>query len=486
MNRFRVLLIDDDEDDHLIIRDLLEEIRSYNFELDWRSSYGEGLAALRQGGYDVCLLDYRLGEKTGLDLLREFREESFSTPVILLTGQSDFDLDMQAMRIGAAEYLVKGQLTAGLLERSIRYSIKHALDKNELRAQRELFEVLFNSTFEAIFVHAPGGRIQDTNRAATEIFGFSRDEIRGKNLLDLIRNDQQTAFSRHLESRTSETFESFGLHKDGHAIPIEVVGRSVRVQGQETFLAAIRDLTERKEMETQILQQDRLASLGLLASSLAHEIGTPLGIIRSRTELIAKKAGEGTDMKSDMHMIIGQIDRIAKLVHSLLHLARGKNAQFGSAVSLRPVIEDMLHLIRHEFDRKGIELSFQFPAEEIFVKAEAGPLGQVFLNLLVNSVHAIEEARKTRPRSQDRIDFIVKDVSTKIEIQIKDSGQGITEENLQQLFKPFFTTKEIGVGTGLGLATSYKLLQSWGGEIKAESSFGDGAVFTISLNKTSP
>lgn len=374
-NEFQILLIDDDDDDFVNIRDILEEIPRSKYKITWKPSYQQGLEALSQQQFDACLLDYHLGEHTGLELLKETQTLGFICPIIFLTGHGDFDLDLQAMQIGAADYLVKGQLTAPLLERAIRYSMKHALDMAELR-----------------------------------------------------------------------------------------------------------------ESKAQILQQDRLASLGFLASSLAHEIGTPLGIIRSRAELAEKKSGENRALRQDMEVIISQIDKITKLVNSLLLLAREKQSDFASAVNLNQVIQDVLNLVKHELARKHIAFEANIQDKSI-VKAEAVPLGQVLLNLLVNSVHAIEEIQKKNQRSArteaPQIVLSVKNKADFVEIQIRDTGCGIPKKNLSQIFKPFFTTKDIGVGTGLGLATSYKLVQSWGGSIAVESESGQGATFIINLLKSS-
>lgn len=263
----------------------------------------------------------------------------------------------------------------------------------------------------------------------------------------------------------------------------------------EKYVAVRYDITERKlaeerlsiyakeleESQAQVIQQDRLASLGLLASSLAHEIGTPMGIIRSRAEMAAKKAGNES-LKKDMDTIIGQIDRIAKLVHSLLNLARERRSDFGGSVNLAEVIKDIVNLIQHELARKGISLVGE-NVPEVLVKAEAGPLGQVLLNLLVNSVHAIEEAVKSGRKSDHTITVSVDNSDSFVEISIRDTGAGISPKNLSNLFKPFFTTKDIGQGTGLGLATSYKLVQSWSGSITADSVVGEGSVFKIKLLK---
>lgn len=369
VNEFRILLIDDDEDDFINLRDLFEEIPRSKYKITWKSSYKEGLEALHSEAFDACLLDYRLGEHTGIDLLKEVQKLELVCPIIFLTGHGDFDLDIQAMQVGASEYLIKSQLTAPLLERSVRYSMKHALDMQELKENKAL-----------------------------------------------------------------------------------------------------------------ILQQDRLASLGLLASSLAHEIGTPLGIIRSRAELVERRASSNEATKQDMLTVITQIDRITKLVNSLLHLAREKQSDHATAVDLNSVLQDVLNLMQHEFNRKDITLEINIPSNTT-VNAESGPLGQVFLNLLVNALHAIEEA-KTKGREKDhKLILNVNTLGNSIEISIQDTGCGIPEKYLSQLFKPFFTTKDIGLGTGLGLATSYKLVQSWKGTITVESKENVGTIFKIKLQK---
>lgn len=371
MNRkfFHILLIDDDEDDFVHIRDLLQDVKDVQCNVSWEPTYEGGLNALQGKQFDACLLDYKLGEKTGLDLLIEAKKRSFSFPVIFLTGMGDFDLDIKAMENGASDYLVKSQLTPPLLERSIRYSIKQASDFEEL-----------------------------------------------------------------------------------------------------------------KQTKAQILQQDRLASLGLLASSLAHEIGTPLGIIRSRAELASKRSANNPVVQENLHVVVTQIDRITTLVNSLLHLARGGKSDFATSIDLDFVIRDVLNLLEHEFGRKNIELKKEI-TPHCRLKAESGPLGQVLLNLLINSIHTIEEARSIKKNINHYVTLKVEELSAEVRLSVTDTGMGISEENQRELFKPFFTTKAIGHGTGLGLATSFSIVKSWGGTISVSSHEGLGSTFTVTIPK---
>lgn len=367
INDLKILLVDDDEDDFVNLRDLFKEVKGTRYDLTWKSTYESGLAAIQSANYDVCLLDYRLGAHTGLDFLLEVNSLEIPCPIIFLTGQGDFDVDVRAMQMGAAEYLVKSHLTSHLLERTVRYVVKHSLDLQDI-----------------------------------------------------------------------------------------------------------------KESKAQVVQQDRLASLGMLASSLAHEIGTPMGIIRSRAEMVEKKGANNPNLKQDMQTVITQIDRISALVNSLLNLAREKRSDHADKVSLNQVVADVFNLMGCELDRKGIVLELSLP-ENILVKAEPGPLGQVFLNLLVNAVHAIEAKLEWQTKKIVKVTATERD--GRFEIAVSDNGSGMSKENQSQLFKPFFTTKAIGAGTGLGLVTSLKLVQSWGGTIVATSQLNEGSIFTVTLNK---
>ena len=245
-----------------------------------------------------------------------------------------------------------------------------------------------------------------------------------------------------------------------------------------------RSNTELENKAAQILLQDRLASIGLLASSLAHEIGTPLGVIRGRAEFLSMQLSGNESTKKNVDVIITQIDRVSGLIRSLLNLARGDSEKTVGGTSMSGAVHEVLALIGHEIRKHEIELECSLIREvPLVVAAESGPLHQVVLNLLVNSIHAIESARSGGRRDGHKIVLSTKETDSQWILSIRDTGCGISAENRQKLFTPFFTTKEIGKGTGLGLATSYRLVEAWGGKIEVESTEGLGTTFFITLPK---
>lgn len=479
----RVLIIDDDEDDYLMLREMLSDIQTPTRRLtwEWASSYDLGIQAILRRSHDVCFLDYRLGARTGLDLLKEAVAAAPAMPIIFLTGYGEHEVDLEAMRIGAADYLVKDSISPSVIERSIRYSI------HQFQAL-ESFQRLLDSTFEGILVHDSEGVILEANLAAGHIFGVPGVRMRGTSLSGYFTPESDPVVRELTTSAHEVSLEASGVRRDGTRVDLEVRGKPYWHEGREVRLSAIRDLTARRQMEAQILMQDRLASVGLLASSLAHEIGTPLGVIRGRAEYLGLQTQGNPRIKKNVDVIISQIDRVSHLIQSLLNLARGDRIRKGRMIHLNDAVTEVLDLMAHELRKHSIQVRNEIHGDlPVAVAAEASPLHQVLLNLLVNSVHAIETAvRQGRPGGHF-IRISAQDSGARIlSLLIEDSGCGISRQNLKNLFKPFFTTKEIGVGTGLGLATSYRIIENWGGTIQVRSEEGVGTVFQINLPKWHP
>src|SRR5262245_33413766 len=228
----RILLVDDDEEDYLITRGLLSEVDGHRFQLDWASTYELARSAIGRNEYDVFLVDYRLGEKSGLDLLREAITSGCRAPIILLTGQGDRDVDVEAMRSGAADYLAKGQITPSLLERSIR----HALERNEaveaLRRSEERFRLLIENAYDLLTIVEADGTVRYESPSVSRILGYAQEEIIGRNLFDYVHPDDL--------SRSREAFKEmcatagFGRpvefrlrHSDGSWHFLESVGNNL-------------------------------------------------------------------------------------------------------------------------------------------------------------------------------------------------------------------------------------------------------------------
>jgi PAS domain S-box-containing protein len=310
-DRFRILLIDDDEDDYLLVKGMLSEVRSKGFSVEWARTYDEGLTALEKCAHEAYLLDYRLGDRDGVELLREVLAKGCDATIIMLTGHGDHEVDVEAMRAGAADYLVKSSLTKELLERSIRYSIERKCTERDLRRARDELEIrvlertadleaatyalseseernrmLVESALDIIYSISAGAKILGVNPAFETITGWSTKEWIGKDVRPLIHpEDLPTLLAEYRNIKDAGPLphaEIRILSNSGEYRMIEC--RSVpRIENGKIagIIGTARDVTERKRMEEdlrkahdelEIRVQERTAELARANEALRAEI----------------------------------------------------------------------------------------------------------------------------------------------------------------------------------------------------------------------
>jgi two-component system NtrC family sensor kinase len=234
-------------------------------------------------------------------------------------------------------------------------------------------------------------------------------------------------------------------------------------------------------MKDRLLQSQKLAALGELSASIAHEINNPLAIIRQEAELMGlvlkreepPKAGDLGELQESVRMIVQQVDRCAEIIRNLLDFAR-KREPVVQAVDLNRVVEDMTRLVEKEARNNNIDIDRRYDPELPLIHSDAPELRQVVLNLLFNAAQAIGK--------DGTITIITHSGGENaVELIIQDTGCGIPAENLGKIFEPFFSTKPSGQGTGLGLSISHGLIQQLGGGIRIASTVGQGTTVIITL-----
>ncbi|WP_373049505.1 ATP-binding protein [Vulgatibacter sp.] len=483
----RVLLVEDDEDDFVLTRDLLREVESQRYELDWAPTFEEGRKASRRGGYDVHLVDYRLGARHGLDFIQESLAEGCTAPLILLTGQVNAELDHLAMLAGAADYLVKGQISPELLGRTIRYAIERARTMDALKRSESNFRSLIERAPDAIAVER-NGFFAYANRQMVALLGASSvDELIGRNVWDFVHPDDR----RSLRGSGGWQSREMRLLREDARLTIDVAGLPLFFDGSEAVVIFARDVSEKKRMQERLVLADRLASVGTLAAGVAHEINNPLasvianlGFVLGELDEAAKEAEQGlpperaraciANLRESLVEAQQGADRVRSIVSDLKMLARREQAGQG-IIDVREILESALSVVTNEIRQRARLVRDCNPVPP--VPGNASQLGQVFVNLLLNAAQAIPEGR---PEEN------VIAVATRTAgdgsawIEVRDSGVGIPREALGRLFDPFFTTKPVGTGTGLGLSICDGIVSSLGGRIEVESRPG-ATLFRVIL-----
>lgn len=268
-NRLKILLIEDDEDDVLITRDLLDEGSNLPVDVDWVDNADGALMTLREHRHDVALVDYRLGPDSGIDLIRQARQDGVNTPLILLTGQGDRELDHSAVEIGAADYLVKGLVDAQSLIRSIRYAIDRSLAVNSLAQSETRYRVLFNSNPVAMMLAEPEtGRVVSINEAAQSLYGLGPEHAGHLELDDLVSTRQEPGGLPRLlgsEGLFAQQGSRLEVHRrlDGSELYVEVRSQSMQLNQRQLDLVMVLDVTERIENSREL----RLMKRGIESSS---------------------------------------------------------------------------------------------------------------------------------------------------------------------------------------------------------------------------
>ncbi|EXF95929.1 PAS sensor protein [Pseudomonas fluorescens HK44] len=295
-HKLRLLLIEDDEDDYLIVRDLLNEVRQLQYQLDWVSDYDEALAIIAQKEHDLYLVDYRLGAENGLDLIAHAQALGVTAPLILLTGQDRNELDASALDNGAADYLVKGEFNSQLLVRSIRYALSRAHAHNTLVNSEARYRQLFDTSPEAIFVvDQQSLAILAANQTTIELHGYTREELLRMTVADVLSPKERKRLSAAIKqvlSTDEPCNQGIWVHrvKGGHDVMLETLIQKIEYGGAPAFLAIARNVTEtmqaRREVELKNKSFHQIFTNSLDGQLLVNQHGSVLYANPTATRLL--------------------------------------------------------------------------------------------------------------------------------------------------------------------------------------------------------
>ena len=318
------------------------------------------------------------------------------------------------------------------------------------------------------------------NKAAEKVFGYSQEEVDGKNLVNILGPDCRAGHERAVDKfvRTGQgklighATEFNAMRKNGETFPAEISFSVTSVKNEPYFTAIIRDLTETKELQNQLVKSERLAALGQIAAEIIHEIKNPLMVIGGFARRLRKKV-EDKESTKKLDIIANEVSRLENLLRGLKYTFTPQTLIL-QKINLCQVLKEVQELLADECKEMGIALDLHLIDTCILIDADRDKLKQVIINLLKNSMEAMKDGGK--------LSITTRYVDDTAEIAIHDSGPGIPQEIKEKIFDPFFTTKEDG--TGLGLCVSKKIVESHkGGSFSIESKEGLGTVVRLALTR---
>jgi PAS domain S-box-containing protein len=512
--KIKILLIEDDEDDYIITKDVIDDFPQHNYHLTWIKTYNEGLAEVLKNEHDVYLIDYRLGANSGLDIVRHANEKGINKPFIMLTGQQDHEIDEEARRAGAIDYLIKGRIDTYQLERSIRYGIQNVNNLKKIQLLNEELEsrveartkdlALSNEAlresqllYTSIASNFPDGMIQVLDKTLKflfvdgtdfQLFGIPKGKIIGKQLHEVLSDPE-----------LSSVRESFGLALSGERVSFELSNS----KGDQTYEATALPLREEKGHINQIMivfrniTQKKIAEfeiknalekekqLGEMKSrfvtTASHEFRTPLSTILSSISLIDRynkaEPVENQNISKHINRIKWSVNNLNQILTDFLSAGQLEEGK----ISYQPAYFDFEEMVNGTLQGLKILLKpnqnvdFQNSCTNNQYCLDEQILRNILINLLSNAIKYSPENSTIVLKSDCKNEELI--------IHVIDQGIGIPEKDIENIFERFFRANNaINIqGTGLGLNIVKRYVELMAGDINFTSKEGSGTEFKVTI-----
>lgn len=480
----RILALEDDPALALLLRRSLER---NGFSVDAVVNGREGLDRLAGESYDVVIADYLMPVMGGIEMIRALAEQGRNIPVIMVTGEGNEEVAAQALKLGAADYIVKDvqmkylDLLPAVIEKVLsRQQLVREREQifDALRESEDRYRRLFESNPLPMWVHdLYTFAFLAVNEAAVRHYGYSRDEFLSMTIMDIRPPEDSSQRQDH----TTQALDRAGVwrhrKKDGTIINVEIVSHTLDFGERRAEMVMANDVTERLKSEEERIRSQKLESLGVLAGGIAHDFNNLLTAILGNITLA------GFDIRSDGELAkrLEEAERATirarDLTQQLLTFSKG-----GEPVKRTVEIADLINEAAG-FALRGSRSRCEFSAAPDLraVEADEGQISQVINNLLINADQAMPEGGVVTVRCENHTvapgSGLPVAPGEYVKITITDQGIGIPQDHLIKIFDPYFTTKQ--KGSGLGLATAYSILKRHGGYLTVESELGRGAAFMV-------
>ena len=480
------------EDDEGILKLIRMSLSRNGYHCDGVKSGSEAIAMLKDNEYKMILLDYQLSDMSGEQVISKFKNGIQKIPFIIMTGHGDEKIAIDMMKQGARDYLVKDENFLEILPRVVsrvdqQIDNEIRLDKAEekLREQAQLIDI----ANDAIVVRNMEDIVLFMNIAAEQLYGYKKQEVVGRKSVELFYKEdfiQAVEAENEVLSKGEWRGELKQITKEGGILTVESRQTLIRDETghPKSILIINRDITEKKQLENQFLRSQRMEGIGSLAGGIAHDLNNLLAPISLSSDLLLRYDLDDKS-KELIEVIKTSVDRAGSVVHQVLAFARGVDN--GEHIRIQPnhVVKEIVEIAKKTFPKK-INTFFNVFNNLWLIKGDPTQIHQVLLNLCVN-------ARDAMPDGGDLIlsvenmhmdsQFASINPQAKpgpyVKFTISDTGIGMSAETKERIFDPFFSTKELSDGTGLGLSTAHGITQSLGGFISVESEVNQGSTFNI-------
>jgi len=423
------------------------------------------------------------------------REKCVNCPVerTFLDGRSHYGEETGVNKDGSpAHWLFKtspirnadGEIVAAM-EISLDITQRKFLEVELEKSEKKYYGIFDNIPNPVFVLDADSFLVLDCNASVTAVYGYAKKEMTGRTFLDLFKADERDYFAFKLTT-SSIINQVKHIRQDGRELYVNIRISPTEFPGQKALLVTTSDITKRLEAEQQLIQGSKMATLGEMATGVAHELNQPLSVIKTASSFCMKKINRNEPINekilfSMLEKVDSNVDRASKIIHHIRTFARKTELKL-SPVQLNEVLANAFEIFSQQLKVRGIEVIWELDPALPKIKGDAGRLEQVFINLILNARDAIEEkwvGQDTVPGNKRITLRTCLADDRHVVAEVLDTGPGIPSSRINKIFEPFYTTKEVGKGTGLGLSISYGIVKDCNGDIRAESMPGGGACFRL-------
>ena len=483
-----VLIVDDEESIRFSYKKFLTD-SGHNVAV--ASHLLEAKALLPDNKFEVAIVDRILGDSNGVELIKLIREAQPFCEAILISAYPSFESASETI-----QYDVFAYLTKPVVKKKLCQTVENAIIKNKIKKESQHNEIilqsLFNSSPDAIVISDLSQKTRFVNPMFTRIFGYSKEELVGKQIPYIPDWDKEKTESERndlvMERPVAER-ESRRLTKDGRSVDVSMTRFVCKdSKGEPTdILTIIRDITEKREIEKQLIQAHKMEAIGTLAGGIAHDFNNLLFIISGYAEMSMGELSEVNRVYGNMVEVRKAANRAKDLVKQILTFSRMEE-QEKRPMLIQPVIKEALALLRASIPTT-IEIRKVIDEDYKGVSADPTQIHQVIMNLCTNAYHAMREnggvlevvLRGITIDIGDRVGHLNLSPGRYVMLKVSDTGKGIGESVIDRIFEPYFTTKTKGEGTGMGLAMVHGIVKNLGGDVRVSSKPEMGATFYVYL-----
>ena len=489
----RVLVVEDAEDDVLLLVRELER-GGYAPSYEQVTTADAMTAALDRQTWDLVIGDHSMPRFSGISALALLRQRGLDVPFICLSGTITEEVAVAAMKAGASDYVTKGQMgrLVPAIDRELREAAGRQARREAEAAVRDAATLVEHAPV-GIYRATPAGRILSANPALARMLGYqSVGEVLE---LDLRRDvyadpaERQRLIERDTYTdREYDDVEATWKRKDGALLTVQLSVRAVRREGRvEYYETIVRDVSEQRRLQAQLIQSVKMEAVGRLAGGVAHDFNNLLTAILGSAELMLESLPAQDPLRIEAEEVLLAATRAADLTHQLLAFSR-QQVLAPKILDVNDVVESMTRLLQRLIG-EDIDLRTALAPDVGTVRADAGQLEQVIVNLVVNARDAmpqggtltIETANAEIDPDYAQEHGVATAAGPCVMVAVTDTGAGMDARTQARLFEPFFTTKATGKGTGLGLATVYGIVKQSGGFVWVYSELGQGTTFKVYL-----